>query len=82
MVLLVKPQFEAGRREVSRGAGVIRDPEVWDRVQREVEDYLVDAGCAVLGWVDSPIVGAKGNREFLVAATVGAVTTDPEDADR
>ena len=82
MVLLVKPQFEAGRREVNRGAGVIRDPVIWDRVRREVEGYLVEVGCAVLGWVDSPIVGAKGNREFLVAATVGAVTTDPEDADR
>ncbi len=82
MVLLVKPQFEAGRREVSRGAGVIRDPVIWERVCSEVEQHLIDAGCSVLGWVDSPIVGAKGNREFLVAATVDDVTTDPEDADR
>lgn len=68
MVLLVKPQFEAGRSEVSRGRGVISDPAVWSRVRHEVESSLVDAGCAILDWTDSPIAGADGNREFLVHA--------------
>ncbi len=73
MVLLVKPQFEAGRSEVSRGRGVITDPVVWDRVRREVEDALHVAGCAVVAWTESPITGAEGNREFLVhAAAPGA----------
>jgi 23S rRNA (cytidine1920-2'-O)/16S rRNA (cytidine1409-2'-O)-methyltransferase len=74
MVLLVKPQFEAGRAEVSRGRGVITDPDVWTRVRGEVEAALADAGCAVAGWTDSPITGADGNHEFLVhAVTPGAV---------
>jgi len=68
MVLLVKPQFEAGRVEVSRGRGVITDPAIWERVQREIEQSLNAAGCEVAGWTDSPITGADGNREFLVHA--------------
>ena len=68
MVLLVKPQFEAGRAEVSRGRGVITDPAIWDRVRQEVERALLAARCAVAGWTDSPITGADGNREFLVHA--------------
>jgi 23S rRNA (cytidine1920-2'-O)/16S rRNA (cytidine1409-2'-O)-methyltransferase len=69
MVLLVKPQFEAGRQEVDRGRGVITDPAIHERVRAEVEQALVGAGCTVRGWTDSPIVGADGNREFLVHAT-------------
>jgi len=68
MVLLVKPQFEAGRTEVSRGRGVISDPDVWERVRREVDDAFSAAGCTVLAWTDSPITGADGNHEFLVHA--------------
>ena len=70
MVLLVKPQFEAGRAEVSRGRGVITDPAIWERVSLEVERALQTAGCGVAGWTDSPITGADGNREFLVHAIV------------
>jgi 23S rRNA (cytidine1920-2'-O)/16S rRNA (cytidine1409-2'-O)-methyltransferase len=69
MVLLVKPQFEAGRQEVDRGRGIITDPAIHDRVREEVGVALVAAGCSVLGWTDSPITGADGNREFLVHAT-------------
>jgi 23S rRNA (cytidine1920-2'-O)/16S rRNA (cytidine1409-2'-O)-methyltransferase len=68
MVLLVKPQFEAGRSEVSRGRGVITDPLVWDRVRGEITDAFVEHGCEVVGWTDSPITGADGNHEFLVHA--------------
>lgn len=66
MVLLVKPQFEAGRAEVSRGRGVITDPAVWDRVRSDVSAAIEAAGCRIAGWTDSPITGADGNREFLV----------------
>lgn len=69
MVLLVKPQFEAGRQEVDRGRGIITDPAIHDRVRAEVDAALVAAGCEVVGWTDSPITGADGNREFLVHAT-------------
>lgn len=69
MVLLVKPQFEAGRAEVDRARGVIKDPEIHARVRAEIEHALDRAGCAVLGWTESPITGADGNREFLVHCT-------------
>jgi 23S rRNA (cytidine1920-2'-O)/16S rRNA (cytidine1409-2'-O)-methyltransferase len=71
-VLLVKPQFEAGRQEVARGHGVIVDPAIHERVQAEVAGALEAAGCTVRGWCDSPITGAEGNREFLVHATSAA----------
>jgi 23S rRNA (cytidine1920-2'-O)/16S rRNA (cytidine1409-2'-O)-methyltransferase len=82
MVLLVKPQFEAGRTEVSKGRGVITDPDIHDRVRAEIETALVGAHCTVQGWVTSPITGADGNVEFLVHATTpqGATpagTSDP-----
>ncbi len=75
MVLLVKPQFEAGRTEVSRGRGVISDEAVWARVRTEIDDALVTAGCTVVGWTDSPITGADGNHEFLVHATTPQATS-------
>jgi 23S rRNA (cytidine1920-2'-O)/16S rRNA (cytidine1409-2'-O)-methyltransferase len=69
LLLLVKPQFEAGRVEVARGHGVITDPAIHDRVRDEVHAALVERGCVVRSWTDSPITGADGNREFLVHAT-------------
>lgn len=69
MVLLVKPQFEAGRQEVDRGRGIITDPAIHERVRNEIETALTESGCTVVGWTDSPITGADGNREFLVHAT-------------
>lgn len=74
MVLLVKPQFEAGRAEVSRGRGVITDPAVWERVRGEVSDAFVEAGCALVGWTESPITGADGNHEFLIHARAPETT--------
>jgi 23S rRNA (cytidine1920-2'-O)/16S rRNA (cytidine1409-2'-O)-methyltransferase len=68
LVLLVKPQFEAGRVEASRGRGVIRDPVVWRRVLGEVVDALRARGAAIMGVMVSPITGADGNVEFLVHA--------------
>ena len=68
LVLLVKPQFEAGRQEVSRGRGIVTDPQIHDRVCAEIEAALVQAGCSVIAWTTSPITGADGNVEFLVHA--------------
>lgn len=68
LVLLVKPQFEAGRKEVAKGRGVITDPEIWDRVRTEVGEALVAEGAEVLAWITSPITGSDGNVEFLVHA--------------
>jgi len=66
MVLLVKPQFEAGRAEVSRGKGVIRDPEIWARVLAQVGVAMSAAQTAMMGLMISPLRGAEGNVEFFV----------------
>jgi len=66
LVLLVKPQFEAGRREVSRGAGVVRDPEQWRAALKRVLEAASDRGAAAHGVIPSPVRGAEGNVEFLV----------------
>lgn len=68
LVLLVKPQFEAGRAEVSHGRGIIREPEVWARVLREVIDALIDRGATIMDTMVSPLRGAEGNVEFFVHA--------------
>lgn len=70
LVLLVKPQFEAGRQEAARGRGVITDPSIWRRVLEEVAAALVALGPAIMGIMASPITGADGNVEFLVHARV------------
>jgi 23S rRNA (cytidine1920-2'-O)/16S rRNA (cytidine1409-2'-O)-methyltransferase len=65
LVLLVKPQFEAGRARVGKG-GVVRDTAVHAAVLREVADGLRDAGLPVVDVTPSPLTGADGNREFFV----------------
>ncbi len=78
-VLLVKPQFEADRREVSRGKGVVRDPAVWRRVLDDVAASAHDRGLAPAGITVSPLRGAAGNVEFLLhcrrSADVAAAIT-------
>jgi 23S rRNA (cytidine1920-2'-O)/16S rRNA (cytidine1409-2'-O)-methyltransferase len=63
-LVLVKPQFEAGRAEVPKG--VVRDPEVQRRVIREVADAALGWGGEPAGVVDSGLPGPKGNREFVL----------------
>ena len=72
-VLLVKPQFEAGRDRVGRG-GVVRDPEVHAAVLDEVVAGLGEAGLGVLDVIPSPLRGANGNVEFLARAARGPPT--------
>ena len=64
-LVLVKPQFEAGRDEVGKG-GVIRDPEVHRRVLREVAESALAWPAETVGVVDSGLPGPKGNREFFL----------------
>jgi 23S rRNA (cytidine1920-2'-O)/16S rRNA (cytidine1409-2'-O)-methyltransferase len=68
LVVLVKPQFEAGRREASRGRGIITDPGVWRRVLEEVIAAFEEAGASIMGCMVSPITGSEGNVEFLLYA--------------
>ncbi len=74
-MLLVKPQFEAGRAEVSRGHGVVRDPEVRRAVQSRIDDALRAGGATIMGWMESPLRGADGNVELFVHALAPAGST-------
>jgi 23S rRNA (cytidine1920-2'-O)/16S rRNA (cytidine1409-2'-O)-methyltransferase len=65
VLALIKPQFEAGRKEVARGKGVIRDPEIHHRVLMDVLSDSNLQGYAVKGLLRSPVPGPKGNIEFL-----------------
>mgnify|MGYP001816155378 CR=1 FL=1 len=68
LVALIKPQFEAGPEAVGKG-GVVRDAAVHEAVCASVRDWLeATLGWTVLGLVPSPILGPKGNREFLIGA--------------
>jgi len=71
LVLLVKPQFEAGRAEVSRGKGVVRDPGVWRSTMLRVGSALEASGSAVIEATASPVIGPAGNVEFFLHAIAG-----------
>ena len=79
-LVLVKPQFEAGRAEV--GKGVVRDPEVWRKAIRSVSEAAREWGGATAGVVDSGLPGPKGNREFFVHLVDRAAEADTHDIDR
>jgi 23S rRNA (cytidine1920-2'-O)/16S rRNA (cytidine1409-2'-O)-methyltransferase len=65
VVVLVKPQFEAGRAEVGKG-GIVTDAAVQARVVRRIADAAWSLGFAVRGETESPVTGSEGNREFLL----------------
>ncbi|TLM67887.1 MAG: TlyA family RNA methyltransferase [Deltaproteobacteria bacterium] len=65
VVALIKPQFEVGRGQVGKG-GIVRDPEQHAAVIERVRGEAARLGCTVLGVTDSPVLGQKGNREFLI----------------
>ncbi len=67
IVALIKPQFEAGRKEAARGKGVIRDPEVHRLVLNRILTFAENEGWGIDGLIISPITGPKGNIEFLVS---------------
>ncbi|MDY0292104.1 MAG: TlyA family RNA methyltransferase [Desulfuromonadaceae bacterium] len=65
IVALVKPQFEVGKGKVGKG-GIVRDPGLHQIVLENVQQYAVVLGLEVMGTCESPVLGAKGNREFLM----------------
>jgi 23S rRNA (cytidine1920-2'-O)/16S rRNA (cytidine1409-2'-O)-methyltransferase len=79
-VVLVKPQFEAGRSDVGKG-GVVRDHSVRARVLREVAEAALGWGASLAGVVDSGLPGPKGNREFFLHLTQADDPTLPDDLD-
>lgn len=70
LIMLIKPQFEATREEVSKTSGIIKDPAIHERVVKEILNFAETAlpGFSLLGLCDSPIKGGDGNKEFLFYA--------------
>ena len=66
LVVLIKPQFEAGPEHVRKGR--VTDPAVHEQVCTRIAYFLKEAGCQVTGIIESPIKGGDGNTEFLIAA--------------
>ncbi len=81
ILALVKPQFEAGRAEASKGRGVIRDPEIWCRVLGEAVGAAAELGLVLRSSVVSPITGSAGNVEFIVWLESGRSSLDEVGAD-
>ena len=79
-VVLVKPQFEAGRADVGKG-GVVRDPHVRRRVVREVAEAALAWGASTVGVVDSGLPGPKGNRELFLHLVQSDRPSLPDDLD-
>ncbi|MGZ8593154.1 MAG: TlyA family RNA methyltransferase [Actinomycetota bacterium] len=77
LVLLVKPQFEAGPRDVGRG-GVVRDAVVWRRAIERVIEACEATGFTAVGVMASPLPGPAGNVEFPLHATRGSATGRPD----
>jgi len=66
VIVLVKPQFEAGREAAAKGKGVIRDAEIHRQVLASVIESARGIGFSIQGLIPSPLLGPKGNREFLL----------------
>ncbi len=64
MIILIKPQFEVGKGEVGKG-GIVREPEKHERVVADVNTFATGLGLLTAGVIESPILGAEGNKEFL-----------------
>ena len=78
LITLIKPQFEAGKEEAAKGAGVIRDPNVHRSVLLTVLRSAMEFGYGCKGLVKSPLLGPKGNVEFLADLRFPGKPFDPE----
>ncbi len=67
LIALIKPQFEAGKTEVDKGQGIIRDAALQEQIRDDLVAFALAElpGAKLIGVIDSPIVGTDGNREFL-----------------
>jgi 23S rRNA (cytidine1920-2'-O)/16S rRNA (cytidine1409-2'-O)-methyltransferase len=76
LIALIKPQFEAGRQDVSHGEGVIRDPFIHRQVLLSVLTFAQSHGFGARGLIRSPLLGPKGNTEFLAWLVLGGEPGD------
>jgi 23S rRNA (cytidine1920-2'-O)/16S rRNA (cytidine1409-2'-O)-methyltransferase len=74
VIALIKPQFEAGKALVGRGKGVIRDPQVHRQIVSDVLAFAQSIGYGLMGLIRSPILGPKGNVEFLACFSPSNLT--------
>ena len=65
MLLLVKPQFEVGAENIGKG-GIVRNPALYRQVENKICNFCRNLGLTVAAWLDSPITGGDGNREFFI----------------
>jgi 23S rRNA (cytidine1920-2'-O)/16S rRNA (cytidine1409-2'-O)-methyltransferase len=77
VIALIKPQFEAGRRIMAKNDGVVRDPQVHKQVLMEVLDFARKEELEAGGLIRSPLVGPKGNVEFLARLIVNGMPAAP-----
>jgi 23S rRNA (cytidine1920-2'-O)/16S rRNA (cytidine1409-2'-O)-methyltransferase len=66
ILALIKPQFEVGKGKVGKG-GVVRDKKLHDEVIKDLSDFFIKTGFSLKSVIPSPILGPKGNREFIIA---------------
>ena len=69
LLALVKPQFEVGREGIGRN-GIVKDVKLYPRVEASIRDVCASLGLKVESFIESPILGSDGNREFFIHATV------------
>ena len=79
IIALIKPQFEAGKKDVSRGDGVIRDPEIHKHVLLDVLGFALGESLHVRGLIKSPLLGPKGNAEFLAWLSQESIEEESEE---
>jgi 23S rRNA (cytidine1920-2'-O)/16S rRNA (cytidine1409-2'-O)-methyltransferase len=72
LIVLIKPQFEATKTQASRGKGVITDPAIHKQVLSDVLQSAITEGFQIAGLMQSPIMGPKGNKEFLAELALPA----------
>ena len=70
LLMLVKPQFELQPGQIGKG-GIVREPALFEFVEKRLRDSCAALGLDVLGWLESPIEGGDGNREFFIHARKG-----------
>ncbi len=64
MIILIKPQFEVGKGEVGKG-GIVREAKKHERTVTEINEFCKASGLVPIDVIESPILGAEGNKEFL-----------------
>ena len=70
ILALIKPQFEAGKENVGKG-GIVKDPQIRAQVKQDIIFFFQDRGYKVNGTVTSPVLGAKGNEEYVISLVYG-----------